>query len=134
MTANHITTLLAQIKEFGLDADPAFFATDVATLDKTYNGAGPDWFPEHLREVLTELLETYEPAFCIHDWDYEFLPKSFMEFCHANDRLGDNCERIVRAHIPWWRPLKRWEEYGKIALIVDACQEFGYGGFMEAQK
>lgn len=134
MTLNHIITLMAHINEYELDAEESFGSTSAEILDEVYNGCGPNWMPSQFRYVLTELLDRYEPAFLIHDWDFEFLVKTNDNFHHANKRLFNNCMALMKLEVPWWRFLRRWHERAKILAIYRACERFGYGGFMEARK
>lgn len=73
------------------------------------NGIGPDRWPKHLREHVTDALSLFAPAAVIHDW--EFGPPEndgTLERWHeANARFGENCKRLARAKYPVWRFLRR---------------------------
>jgi hypothetical protein len=133
MTINHIITLCAQINEHELNCEESFSSTSVEVLNDVYNGCGPDWMPLQFRSVLTELLDEYEPAFLVHDWDYTFLRKNEASFHRANKRLFHNCMKLMKSRISWYRFIRRWHERAKILAIYHACEIYGEAGFMVAK-
>lgn len=124
-------------KEFGLDAPESFWNAPDCDIESSYNGAGPDNLPQavaawlksigvgnvdalarEMRRWLTEILEEFETAFVIHDWDFTVaLDKSDDAFHAVNQRLLANMRKIVNARYPVW---KFWQWHKREALKLEA--------------
>ncbi len=55
--------------KYKLLADNEFWNCKLSKLGKLCNGAGPEWLSFEYRKFLTEILDMYEAAFAIHDFD-----------------------------------------------------------------
>lgn len=128
----HIQTLLAHIREYDLESELDFKFEADKVLEAVYNGCGPDWLPGDIRDLLTSHYEFFEPAFLIHDWDFTFLPKNEVKFHRANERLLSNCKRIIECEYRWWNFLSARRRKIQAGIIFEACEEFGFAGFMAA--
>jgi hypothetical protein len=133
-TTQRMMDLRKEIVDLDLDAEPEFREASINSLLEIYNGCGPDWLPEGIRDLLTSHYAFFEPAFVIHDWDYTKLPKTEKDFHRANERLFTNCVRIIRAKVPAWRFIQRWKRMAQANNIFEACEEWGLDGYMEAGK
>lgn len=133
LQTNEMLKLREKVIRYNLEATPEFKEASLNTLLNVYNGCGPDWLPETVRDLLTRHYELFEPAFLVHDFDFTYLPKTEERFHEANNRLYDNCVRIVRAEIPVWRFIARYRRLAHCDQIYEACEHFGLGGYMEAK-
>lgn len=113
-----------------LAAPVAFWKDSELNIERIYNGAGPDtfdgwprWFLRHVigmedpdeggRKLLTAFLEIYEPAFVIHDWEYNYSDHTEESWHEANERMLRNMGVLLDAAYPvakvWLWPIRaRW--------------------------
>ena len=122
-TREHINDLIYLIKKYDLEVDKHFYNYSCEQLAEIYNGAGSDGMPEILRGLLTKLLDDYEPAFLIHDFDF-FRYILLAQLNISNLRLLKNCRKIVAQKYTWWRPLQKFAKYRECRLIFYACQHY----------
>lgn len=73
-------------------------------LRTMYNGAGPDAWPDGLREILTRAMTLFTPAVLIHDVQYTFSDGSENGFAQTVSDWRTNCSRIFAAGWPLWTP------------------------------
>lgn len=106
------------------------------TLAVTYNGIGPEWMPDKLRQKLTKHLPTFEPAAMVHDWQYTYADdRSHDAFLASNALLEENCRRLAAVKYPWYKsPIMR-----PLAILAAkdmryACDTWGYSAWLEAKK
>ena len=89
----------------------AYLPLDV--LAEAYNGTGPEFLPQEIRDLLDGACRPFLPAVMIHDVDFTFSDGSEESFKHANRRLLFNCIRCAMSAHPW----TSWKRY---ALILQA--------------
>lgn len=135
-------------KKAGLKAPESFWSAKPEEIETCYNGAGPDKIPmaarlflekilgesdiEKLeqggRKILTKLLDLYEPAFVIHDWDFKQSNGTEAKFHEANERMWQNMRILLNKAYSIWNPFK-WKEralwWGKGKAAYYACEEYG---------
>ncbi|MFA7186464.1 MAG: hypothetical protein WC082_16295 [Victivallales bacterium] len=118
--------------ECEFEALEGFYICPVETLEKIYNGCGPDWLPEFIRTGLTEYFEFFEPAFLEHDYSFEMSDKSREGFNAANKRLYGNCQKLIAARFSWWtEPIKKARYHLKARIIYRACDKFGWSAWLD---
>ena len=89
----------------------AYLPIDV--LAASYNGTGPEFLPESIRQKLDAACRPFLPAVQIHDVDYTFSDGSEESFKQANRRFLFNCIRCAMTAHPW----TSWKRY---ALFLQA--------------
>lgn len=102
-----------------------------AQLAEIYNGCGPAWMPALGRALLTRTLRWFEPAFLIHDVEFE-QGGPWEDFVLSNARLGSNCARLARLKCPWWNP-RRYLLLWQARRIRQACEDFGWSAWKETE-
>ncbi|MEA4861702.1 MAG: hypothetical protein AB7F40_05265 [Victivallaceae bacterium] len=125
-SVGHILGLKLAGVELGLKTPPEFSGCPSEVLQRLYNGLGPDRFPAWLRKLITKLLAMFEPPALVHDWEYVFMPKTYLAFTAANLRFAANCL------------LTALDAYGGCRMVREAacglflallCQLFGWHGY-----
>ena len=86
-------------------------------LAREYNGIGPEWAGEHVRDLVTGKLALFEPAALIHDLRNYLSDGMRRRFHRANDEFLRNCRRCADAKYPWWS----WKRYGARATAEMLC-------------
>lgn len=92
---------------------------DVETICKEYNGIGPQFLPEKLRDKVTSLLAIFEPAALVHDLRFGRSDGTSDAFNYANNEFYVNCHKCAKAKYKWWN----WKRYRAYA-VIDAMYEF----------
>ena len=124
-----VAELLNKVREYHLSAPAAFFAADLETLQKCYNGVGPECWPVLLRKLVSELLQIFAAGALVHDFEFSQSEKSYRHFTQANIRLAFNCVMLAfLGPVRLVRPVR--QNRLKLALLgillAFACQILGY--------
>lgn len=92
---------------------------DYATLCREYNGIGPEWAGETVREKATRYLSLFEPAALVHDMRNYMSDGSRKGFNYANMEFLENCLKLADHAYPWWN----WRRY-RARLVAHALYDF----------
>lgn len=122
------------VHAYELEVTDEFQKCKEEELEYIYNGAGPDWLPAWGREVLSDFLKLFAPAFIVHDFDYSRSDKTLKSFHEANNRMLRNMKKILDTEYPFsmvwtWRTRARW--YLRMKAAFNACEEFGESAWMD---
>ena len=129
--------MIAEINELDLEQSSGFEWAILEDIAKVYNGAGAEWMPDWQRDVLTDLLDPFEPAFLIHDWDYSYSDGTKKSFKLANRRMYRNMKKIVNAiynprTLVYFLPYLYWRF--KAFAAYRACVRFGWDAWLEGNS
>jgi hypothetical protein len=125
-----IASLVKTAINLEFETCPQFYDLSNSQLDNIYNGCGPDWLPENVRDLLTKYYEYFEAAFLEHDVSFEFSDSTEQGFNEANQRLYTNCKKLA-SRVTWWRPIWKLRRYRQAYIIYRACQDFGWSAWTE---
>lgn len=103
----------------GLDFLDSFTVDEVC---REYNGIGPQFLPENLRNKVTSFLGIFEPAALIHDLRFDKSDGTRAAFDYANCEFFVNCHKCAKNEYKWWN----WKRYRAYA-VIDAMNEFNCG-------
>lgn len=104
------------LKLIGLDFILGFNIDDICNA---YNGIGPQFLPEKLRDKVTSFLGIFEPAALVHDLRFEQSDGTRQSFDYANAEFVANCNKCAKNEYAWWN----WKRYRAYAVIA-AMNEF----------
>ena len=85
----------------------------IDVLAAAYNGTGPEFLPQRIRQKLDAVCRPFLPAVQIHDVDYTFSDGSEESFKQANRRFFFNCIICANKAYSW----TKWRRY---ALYIQA--------------
>lgn len=103
----------------------------IDVLDAVYNGTGPEFLPDAIREKLDAVCRPFLPAVMIHDVDYSLSDGTVGSFRAANLRLLVNC--ITCANNSYlWHSWRRYVLYIEAWAIYRACSKFGWVAWLLA--
>lgn len=108
-----------------LDGSQHLAYLPMEVLAAAYNGTGPEFLPQNIRDLLDGACRPFLPAVMIHDVDFTFSDGSEESFKQANTRLLGNCITCAMDAHPW----TSWRRYALIAeayVIYRACAKFGW--------
>ena len=90
-------------------------------LASAYNGTGPEFLPQKIRDKLDSVCRPFLPAVMIHDVDYTMSDGSRRSFLIANLHLLLNCITCANKTYAWnnWRRyalyLQSWAMYRAVS-------------------
>lgn len=108
-----IIRIRSEVERLQLDGWEFVISVPFDSLLKFYNGTGPEFLPQKIRDLLDGACRPFLPAVMIHDVDFTFSDGSEESFKQANRRLLFNCIRCAMSAHPW----TSWKRY---ALILQA--------------
>lgn len=101
-TAEHLKKLIELCEKYELEGLRTVEKYTIEELARIYNGAGPDsWIPA-ARDVLTDLMELFEPVVLIHDVQFSESDALHETFERTVDVWKQNCKKIFDAEYPLW--------------------------------
>lgn len=128
----HVADLIATARAAGLEG-AALLDRDVDEIAAEYNGIGPEFLPDEIRDEVTRFLALFEPAALIHDLRYSAGNGTREDFENANMEFHANCLTLARAKYAWWRPLRRCAaESAALALFKAVSSYFGWVAYRRA--
>ncbi len=133
-TREEIDKLIATAVEADLAGLDFLAEFDYATIERGYNGIGPEWAGEAVRETVTQYLAIFEPAAVIHDLRNEFSDGTRYAFNYANMEFLANCRRLADRRYAWYN----WRRY-RARAVAGLCYDFvsgpgGWKAWREAAK
>ena len=119
MEKNKVEQLIEKSKTLGLMGLDFILSFSIDAICKAYNGIGPQFLPEKLRNKVTVFLGIFEPAALGHDLRFDNSDGTRASFDYANCEFFVNCHKCAKAAYPWWN----WKRYRAYA-VIDAMNEF----------
>lgn len=125
MTTEGVVSIRRDVGRLSLIGRGRVLSMPIETLAKCYNGTGPEFLPQRIRQKLDSVCLPFLPAFMVHDVDFSFSDGSRRSFIIANQHLLWNCIICACDAHPWYS----WRRY---ALILEswalylACARFGW--------
>ena len=131
MDKRSVAVLINEAKAADLEGIDFLWHLDHATIEREYNGIGPEWAGPAIREKATDKLALFEPAALIHDLRNYESDGSEDGFIFANREFLDNCLKLANHAYPWWS----WRRY-RARAVAFALYEFvqGAGGWIAWQQ
>ena len=106
---------------------------DPEAIALVYNGIGPEEWPEEWRRAITRCFGLFQPAALIHDLRFTYASGTRREFNFANVEFHNNCLKLARFSIPWWRVLRRFLADGSALAFYEAVSsQFGWDAYVKA--
>ena len=99
-----IDALVRRAVDAGLEGLDFLSSFTYAELAEGYNGIGPEWAGERIREFVTGEFGVFEPAALIHDMRNHVADGTEAAFHYANGEFLLNCLKLAKREWPWWRP------------------------------
>ena len=130
----HVAELITTARAAGLEG-VALLDRGVDAVAAEYNGIGPEFLPDEIRDEVTRFLALFEPAALIHDLRYSRADGTREGFETANMEFHANCLTLARAKYPWWRFVsRRVAEKTAFALFKAVDSYLGWVAYRRACK
>lgn len=113
---------VARLRLLGMDR---VLSMSVEALAESYNGTGPEFLPQRIRQKLDAVCRPLLPAVTVHDVDFDLSDGSRRSFIIANQHLFWNCIICACDAHPWYS----WRRYALILeawALYRACAKFGW--------
>jgi hypothetical protein len=131
-TAKEIEELIATARAANLEG-VELLNGDPESIALKYNGIGPEEWPEEWRRAITRCFNLFQPAALIHDLRFTYASGTRRDFNYANVEFHNNCLKLARYSIPWWRVLKRFLADGSALAFYEAVSSpFGWDAYVKA--
>ena len=127
-TVSNLRTDVARLRLIGRDL---VLSLPTYTLADCYNGTGPEFLPQRIRQKLDALARPFLPAVMVHDVDFTFSDGTRRSFLIANQHLLWNCIICACDAYPWYS----WRRYALILeawALYRACAKFGWIAWIQA--
>lgn len=131
-TAAEIEELIATARAANLEG-VELLNGDPEAIALVYNGIGPEEWPEEWRRAITRCFDLFQPAALIHDLRFTYASGARRDFNFANVEFHNNCLKLARYSIPWWRVLRRFLADGSALAFYEAVSSpFGWDAYVKA--
>lgn len=131
-TAKEIEELIATARAAKLEG-VELLNGDPEAIALMYNGIGPEEWPEEWRRAITRCFDLFQPAALIHDLRFTYANGTRRDFNFANIEFHNNCLKLARHEIPWWRVLRRFLADGSALAFYEAVSsQFGWDAYVKA--
>ena len=131
-TAKEIEELIATARAANLEG-VELLNGDPEAIALVYNGIGPEEWPEEWRRAITRCFDIFQPAALIHDLRFTYASGTRRDFNYANVEFHNNCLKLARFSIPWWRVLRRFLADGSALAFYEAVSSpFGWNAYVKA--
>lgn len=133
MTYPELTDIRDAAIRLHLDGSHFLAYLPLEVLAASYNGTGPEFLPDSIRQKLDGACRPFLPAVMIHDVDFTLSDGSEESFKQANTRLLGNCITCANNAYPWtnWRRyalyLQAWAMYRAVSY-----PKFGWVAWIQA--
>ena len=131
-TAAQIEKLIATARAANLEG-VELLNGDPEAIALKYNGIGPEEWPVKWRKAITRCFDLFQSAALIHDLRFAYADGSRYQFKFANVEFHNNCLKLARYSIPWWRVLRRFLADGSALAFYEAVSSpFGWNAYVKA--
>ena len=127
-TAKEIEEIIAVAKAAKLDG-LELLEGDPEAIALKFNGIGPESWPEEFRDALTKGLRYFVAAALVHDLRFTYADGSRVQFQAANVEFHNNCLKLARYSIPWWRFIVEGAALGCYEAV---SSQFGWDAYVKA--
>lgn len=131
MTYPELTDIRDAAIRLHLDGSQFLAYLPLEVLAASYNGTGPEFLPDSIRQKLDGACLPFLPAVMIHDVDFTLSDGLKAAFDAANLRLLVNCVKCALDAAPW----NSWKRYTLLVeswAIYRACDRFGWSAWLAA--
>lgn len=103
-------------------------------LEREFNGIGPEWFLQEVREGLGRRFGWLLGAVLVHDLDFYLGDGTREDFERANGRFVRNGRRLARRRWLPLHPMKYIQNRAVVDLFGLLCGEFGWEAYEVAWR
>ncbi len=135
-----IDALVQRAVDAGLDGLDFLSSFSYAELAEGYNGIGPEFLPEWMRETLSDKLDIFAPAALGHDMRNDVSDGTRASFLAANDEFRRNCMKLAERVYPQQPGVEddlmraRAKAVAEILYCFVSADNFGWRAWLDAHE
>lgn len=139
-TEQEIDALVRRAVEAGLEGLDFLASFSYAELARGYNGIGPEFLPEWMRDLVSDKLDIFAPCAVIHDMRNDVSDGSREKFLAANDEFRRNCLKMADLAYPPQPGAEddlkraRAKAVAEILYCFVSADNFGWKAWLEAHE
>ena len=139
-TEQEIDALVRRAVEAGLDGLDFLSTFSYAELARGYNGIGPEFLPEWMRDFVSDKLDIFAPAALGHDMRNDVSDGTRASFLAANDEFRRNCLKLADLAYPQQPGVAddlkraRAKAVAEILYCFVSADGFGWKAWLEAHE
>ena len=139
-TEQEIDALVRRAVEAGLEGLDFLASFSYAELARGYNGIGPEFLPEWMRDLVSDKLDIFAPAALIHDLRNDVSDGTRASFLAANDEFRRNCLKLAEQAYPQQPGVEddlmraRAKAVAEILYCFVSADNFGWRAWLEAHE
>jgi hypothetical protein len=139
-TEQEIDALVRRAVEAGLDGLDFLSTFSYAELARGYNGIGPEFLPEWMRDLVSDKLDIFAPAALGHDMRNDVSDGTRASFLAANDEFRRNCLKLADLAYPQQPGVAddlkraRAKAVAEILYCFVSAEGFGWKAWLEAHE
>ena len=119
---------------YGLSGSEFIADLSLGKIRAAYNGIGPEWMSQKIRDKITKYLSLFTVCAVIHDCRFAYWNDGTdARFREANDELERNCLIVADANYKWWQ-LRRYLARHAGRIMAQACRDFGWSAWRDAYE
>ena len=131
MTRQDVIAIREEVVRLDLSGKDQVSGLSIDDLEKAFNGTGPEFLPEKIRQDLDKRNRPLLPSVMVHDVDFTMSDGTVGGFMQANRRLLRNATACACASYPW-NDLRRYVLILKAVALYSACKRFGWAAWILA--
>ena len=139
-TEQEIDALARRAVEAGLDGLDFLSTFSYADLARGYNGIGPEFLPEWMRDFVSDKLDIFAPAALGHDMRNDVSDGTRASFLAANDEFRRNCLKLADLAYPQQPGVAddlkraRAKAVAEILYCFVSAEGFGWRAWLDAHE
>ena len=139
-TEQEIDALVRRAVEAGLEGLDFLSTFSYADLARGYNGIGPEFLPEWMRDLVSDKLDIFAPAALGHDMRNDVSDGTRASFLAANDEFRRNCLKLADLAYPQQPGVAddlkraRAKAVAEILYCFVSADGFGWKAWLEAHE
>ena len=139
-TEQEIDARVRRAVEAGLDGLDFLSTFSYADLARGYNGIGPEFLPEWMRDLVSDKLDIFGPCALIHDLRNDVADGTRESFLYANDEFRRNCLKMAELAYPQQPGVAddlkraRAKAVAEILYCFVSADGFGWKAWLEAHE
>ena len=136
----HVAELIEKARFAGLEGCDWLAQFTIEEITRGYNGIGPEFMPEWMRNITSDKLALFGPCAVIHDLRNDVSDGTRAAFLQANDEFRRNCLRMAELAYPQQPGVKddilcaRAKAVAEVLYCFVSADGFGWKAWLEAHE
>ena len=136
----HVAELVKIAQDAGLEGCDWLAQFSLEEIVRGYNGIGPEFLPEWMRDFVSYKLDIFAPCAVLHDLRNDVSDGTRASFLAANDEFRRNCLKMADLAYPQQPGVEddlkraRAKAVAEILYCFVSAENFGWRAWLEAHE